>query len=547
MNAISNFNNSGIDIFNIKDSFFNDLCISYSDSNNDVILQDRVNYFYQNYSLCSQECSYNSINLENMTIVCDCSIKPNLSTIIMPLNLEEKKKSSFMDSNIGVIQCYNLVFSFGNKFNNIGFMIFLVLIIIKVICLILYFMKGIKSVLEYIFNEMVLYGYIKRNDKKFFEIKNDYQRNNEEEIKSRVINDKNKTISNPIKIKRNNEDNYKNKKQNKKSKKRISQKIDKLNSDQKIILNNKNLFTEKKGSSKNYHRKKKHNKKLDLIPTEDNNKEKSEIDGNKKDNNNLFLIRIDLNNINNYIPEDSSQTLHNYSFKEAIEYDRRSIIKIFYIYLLSKQIIFHTFFQKNPLELFYLRICLFIFMLSTDLALNSLLYLNDNISKKYRYASNLFLFTFSSNITIILLSTLLSFILVSLISKLSNSTNAIRKIFRDEEEKIIGNKNYEINEKRKKEIFLEIEKILKIYKIKIISLIIIEIILILFYWYFVTAFCHVYPNTQISWLLDSFLSFLSRLVIELLFGLLFSKLYIVSVESNCYCLYRALLFIYDFS
>ena len=69
----------------------------------------------------------------------------------------------------------------------------------------------------------------------------------------------------------------------------------------------------------------------------------------------------------------------------------------------------------------------------------------------------------------------------------------------------------------------------------------------LFYFYFVTAFCHVYSKTQKSWLLDSFLSFLSRLVIEILFDFLFSKLYIVSVESNIFSLYRALLFIYDFS
>ena len=186
-------------------------------------------------------------------------------------------------------------------------------------------------------------------------------------------------------------------------------------------------------------------------------------------------------------------------------------------------------------------------MLSSDLALNSLLYLNDNISKKYKYASNLFLFTFSSNITIILLSTLLSFILISLIRKLSNSSNAIRAVFRNEEEKMITNKKYKISEKRKKEIFLEIEKIFKIYKIKIVIFIVVENVLILFYWYFVTAFCHVYSNTQTSWLFDSFLSFLSRLVIELLFALLFAKLYIVSIESICYSLYRALLFIYNFS
>ena len=91
------------------------------------------------------------------------------------------------------------------------------------------------------------------------------------------------------------------------------------------------------------------------------------------------------------------------------------------------------------------------------------------------------------------------------------------------------------------------ENILKVLKIKIFILIIIQNILILFFWYFVTAFCHVYKSTQTSWLLDSFLSFLSRLIIEFLFALFYAKLYIISVESNVYCLYRTILFIYDFS
>ena len=109
-------------------------------------------YIYQNYSLCNQECTYNNINLENRTIVCNCSVKQNISTEITPLKLEEEKESSIMDSNIGVIKCYNLVFSFQNKLKNIGFMIFVVLIIVNAISLVLYFMKGIKSVLKFIFN-----------------------------------------------------------------------------------------------------------------------------------------------------------------------------------------------------------------------------------------------------------------------------------------------------------------------------------------------------------------------------------------------------------
>ena len=98
--------------------------------------------------------------------------------------------------------------------------------------------------------------------------------------------------------------------------------------------------------------------------------------------------------------------MHNYTFDEAIKYDRRNIFRIFYIYLLSKQIIFRTFLQRSPLELFYLRFTLFIFMFSSDLALNALFYFNDNISKKYHYAKNVFLFTFINNITIIIYSTL---------------------------------------------------------------------------------------------------------------------------------------------
>ena len=186
-------------------------------------------------------------------------------------------------------------------------------------------------------------------------------------------------------------------------------------------------------------------------------------------------------------------------------------------------------------------------MLSCDLALNALFYFNDNISKKYHYAKNLFLFTFSNNITIIIYSTLLSYFLITLLSKLSNSSNAIRNVFTSVEQKIKFNKKFKINEKIKKDVFSKVENILRRFKVKIIILFIIETILILFFAYFVTAFCHVYSSTQTSWLLDSFLSILSRLIIELIFAFLYGKLYQVSVGSNFKTLYKIVMFIYDFS
>ena len=37
---------------------------------------------------------------------------------------EDEKDVSFLDSNIGVVKCYNLVFNLRNKKNNIGFIFF---------------------------------------------------------------------------------------------------------------------------------------------------------------------------------------------------------------------------------------------------------------------------------------------------------------------------------------------------------------------------------------------------------------------------------------
>ena len=317
----------------------------------------------------------------------------------------------------------------------------------------------------------------------------------------------------------------------------------KNNQNNHILINNVILLDKSKKS------KKIKVKKIYALPTQVKDIGKKEkIEEKEKNIFNLNLININLNNkkIKKYIPKNSLQVLNNYTFNEAIKYDMRSICAIFYIFLLSKQVVFHTFLFKSPLEPFSIRLCLLLFITSSDLALNAFFYLDDKISKKYRYAQSLFLFTFNNNITIILLSTFIGFIFLTLFTNLSNSTNKIREVFRSEEEKMKKSKKYFLSEESKKGIYIEIENILKRHKAKVIILVIIEFSLILFFWYYVTAFCHVYSSTQISWLFDSFLSMLSRLIIELLLSLLFAKLYRMAVEANTLCLYKIVLFFYSF-
>ena len=115
------FKQRSIDIFNINDSFFNDICEPYSEFDDDLILEDRIKYKYQNYSLCEIGCTYDKMDFDNMIILCNCKVKNNISTTISPINFQQVEGSS---TNFEVIKCYSLVFSLDGKLDNIGFWIF---------------------------------------------------------------------------------------------------------------------------------------------------------------------------------------------------------------------------------------------------------------------------------------------------------------------------------------------------------------------------------------------------------------------------------------
>ena len=594
ISQISSFKDIGVDIFNINDSFFTDICTSYSNSEEDLILEDRIKYIYQNYSLCEECCIYKEINLEYLTVECECTVKNNLTIVVSPLNLNEMIESP---SGFEIIKCYNLVFSKNNKLNNYGFWLFSILLVLHIPLLILYRHFGISPLFQFILNQMVRYGYLKKpnpkdaheadigppdmlylknkariknNNKKNPPKKNDLNNNNNKKENNENHNIKNELIDHSLDNKKSSEreinENSNIEFQNKRSqhdnnkiinnddiKKTKEKKSKKKNNLKSIILNNsKNDF-----SKENIKNNISNNLYLNIIKTQEfenktknNNKYIEKF--NKYDSNfmDFNLINININfkkrKREDYTPRSSNRILNNYTYEEAIEYDRRSLCGIFFIYLLSKQVLFHTFCFKSPLELLYLRIILLIFIISSDFALNAFFYFKDNISKKYIKSKNLILFSLSDNIGIIFLSTIIGFILLSLFTKLSNTKGALRKIFRNEEDKLKKDKNYVITEERKKDIKKEIESVLRTFKIKVFSLIIIELIFMLFFWYYVTAFCHVYQSTQVSWILDSLISMIFRIIIDLLICLGLAKLYRFSIKVNIECIYKICLFLYDF-
>jgi hypothetical protein len=143
LTKVKYYSDMGIDIFNVKDQFFNDICYPYSEGNSDMILKDRISDIYENYSVCEESCEYSNINLTRNTFTCKCNIKKTVDPIVKPPKLKEVIFDALTDSNLGVIKCYKLVFDLRNKFKNIGFCIFTGLIVIQIIFLIYYCCVGI--------------------------------------------------------------------------------------------------------------------------------------------------------------------------------------------------------------------------------------------------------------------------------------------------------------------------------------------------------------------------------------------------------------------
>ena len=545
-----------------------------------MILKDRVEDIYENYSICENNCDYEKINLNESIVTCKCSVKTNANTEIEKPKLDQIIRDSFTDSNLGVIKCYNLVFSMNNKIKNIGFCIFTFLIFIHIPLFIYYFIFNISSIRTFIFAEMNKYHYSynvinpikksnKLNNKWSKKTKNNIQNDKilKTEIKKKIAkiidyrqNKKKKEYStNSLLLIR-----------NKKSYKNLIVNTNNYKNSQ--IYLNSNLFSNstksqlnvsEKNKNKNskFNNKKKNenniilfdykfiNKKYVNITNNNFNIQKNNMLNKKEYNNtkkNYSLIHIDANNSSNIKLENSNILLDNYDYSTAVKFDTRKFCRIFYICLIAKENILNIFLFRTPLDIFPLRICLFIFNYSSDLAFNTIFYSNENISEKYHYeGDNLFLFSLVNNLVQSIISTVGGLLLVNIFQHMIDFRGGLEDIFKKEEKKMRKSKEYKVNKERKLKILDNIKKLTLKLKIKIIFFIILEFLLMIFFYYFVTAFCEVYKNTQISWLYDFFISFIMSLCVEITFAFLLTLSYKISIKYKKKFIYKITIFLYN--
>ena len=138
----------GINIFDINDPFFNDMCLSYQDEHgNDVTLKNRKEDYFQNILVCIDGCEYlglNTTDSNNYKMICKCKISSliinnstDLYDYIQKDNSNNIKYDNGGNSILELIKCTEEVFNEEEIKNNKGlwtYLSFLGLLLLLYLC-----------------------------------------------------------------------------------------------------------------------------------------------------------------------------------------------------------------------------------------------------------------------------------------------------------------------------------------------------------------------------------------------------------------------------
>ena len=171
---------SDFDIFNINDSFYNDICSTYTAQNGaDMTLSDRKTYIYDNINSvsfsCQEDCEFISYDCETQKVNCDCHVQ--ISETINDISKISFDKKELLDSfysvlknsNFLVLKCFKLVFSLIGQKNNYGSYMMTGFMVLFIVPTIIYIVKGQKNIQD-IINTILLKKKINNNNNKIDKI-----------------------------------------------------------------------------------------------------------------------------------------------------------------------------------------------------------------------------------------------------------------------------------------------------------------------------------------------------------------------------------------
>ena len=485
--AQTSLTSQGINIFDLNDPFYTDICYDFDNPmTKDIPLNDRIKTLYPDVELCGDGCQIKGINLEDMKSTCDCTFNDIAENSLIKDNpLAESSIGQIFDlinsSNILVLKCFKNIFTHFSR--SIGGWICLTLIACQIGLSLTFFLMQITQPSKYIFNLTKDYirnlskNEINSPPKKKKGISNENKR---VKIKSQVNSDtdlKNKTSKKPI----------------------IKDAISEKNSTGNLI----ELYQS--------------NKKVQKVT--ENLEIKTEHNLTTKEGEEIY----DKNFFQDYMetsPEDME-------FDDAVAKDKRKYCEHMKENLIEDQLITAAFIAEDPLKPRTIKIMVFILNLILYFVVNGLFFSESVISELYNVdesKENFFSFL-PRSIDKIFYTALVGVAINIITGFFFVEENKLKGILRREKD------NIKVLKEKVKEFRNDLKR-------RYIAFICVVSFILVISFFYLLCFNYVYPYTQIEWIKSSITIFIIMQLLSLLKCILETSLRFLSYKFNSEKLYK---------
>ena len=470
-------NEDNLFMYDPNDEYYTDQCYpSTTDSGTDILINDRQNeYNSDNMSICENSCTLTKYETDSKKAICECGVKSKQLVISELINQTDLLSYNFttksQSSNMITMKCYYTLFTKSGLIKNIGSYILLFTIILFLISGILFYKCG--------------YHLLEDEIKEIMNTKEENSKQGLNIIKTIEIPNKKGYNTTNNKIKKAKTKNGKKKKIKKKKNLKISQ----INKIQTIGNNSSEIPKSFAKLETNINEHKLHSKNIQQ-------------------------------NIQNSIIYTDYE-MNSFSYKEAINYDKRSLCKYYISLIRIKQLFIFSFCPMKDynsrivkIDLFFLAFCIYCFI-------NCLFFDEKTIHKIYEDEGSynfVYLGPYSTY-SFIISQTLFTFVKYFSLSDKNISEIKMEKSL---------DLSYDIRYKAEKCI-----------KLKYTCFYILSILFLSFFWYYLSSFGAVYQNTQIYLIKNILISFAFSMLYPFVINLLPSILRIYSLNNkDNECIYK---------
>ena len=484
----------GINIFDLNDPFYTDLCYDFDNpSNRDIPLSQRISTIYPNVSLCDEGCKMDGIDLDTMTASCNCKFNDISESNVI-------KDNAFLDSafgevfdmisasNILVVTCYNYIFKYFS--DSIGGIIAIAALAGHLISTIIYFTVGKNKITVYIYNIydnfLSFISKITNNigppPKKGIKSKNLKEKLSVNNLSMKVIKTKQNEITTDIserkiKIEKPQIINYN-------AKDTYNEMLKFREYPDQIIKTEKNLLSEK------YDNLNKKNKKYKDI----NSMTKMKYQRKIKDK-----------DYQKFFDEYLSTTLDDLEYDDAKVKDNRTFCEYLKDCLKERQMIAFTFIANDPIKIRVIKIMLFLLNIILYFVVIGLFYSEEYIGELYEIneEDDGFFDYITRSIDKFIYTTMVSVVISYIIDCFFIDEKKVKGIFKREKDDLVNLKHEIVN------IIIDIKN-------RYLSFIIVVFVLLFLSFYYLLCFNYVYPKSQLEWIKASITIFIIIQILSIL-------------------------------